>query len=464
MRVHADGYENTVKYKTKTYTCTNCKDKETTEKAKFKCIHCGGSVTYVRHWDGKISYIDRQNKFLTGFLPLIISYIESHSVEYELVDNRNNKIEIPDDVVVDLQVWDVRKFMISDLHIYLKSELGGISFPRGIYKAATNAGKNSFMASIALTLRVNTLVIVHRDYLFKQAYEFFTSVGLEVSRYGSGKKELGSFTIAMVQTMSNRSNDINMINYLKSVKCLMVDECHRASAKSYKKIFANTDAYVRLFVSGTPLHEYSDTKNMDIIGQSGVILSEVTNKFLIDKGYSQKPTVLMYSYDHNPLDSDDYYQQLEKSKYSMEKIQIIRSIIESNPEKQVLIIVEFIEHGQFIYDQISDMECIVEFAHGDDEHKSDRFDRAKSQASNVLISSLIIETGVNIPTFNIGINMFGGKSRTRVKQCIGRLVRHDGINDDCIWVDFIDKHSKLSEHTSKRETIYEDEGFEIIYK
>lgn len=464
MKVHVDGYERTNKYQTRTTTCLNCGDKEELTIHRYKCIHCGSEdLKHKRHWDGKISYLDKNFRFLTGFLPLILKHLKSVGYNIILEDLRNNAIPPPEQIIHDVKHWELREFMKEDMKKILHHDIG-IYFPRCIYKAATNAGKNTFIASVALTLQVNTLVIVHRDYLFKQAYEFFSGAGIEVSRYGRGKKELGKFTLAMVGTLANRCNDVNVIQYLKSVSCLIVDECHRASAIQYKKIIKNTDAYARFFVSGTPLDQDSETGRMDIVGQSSEILREVTNKFLIEKKYSQRPEVLMLDYGSTYSESSTYSQELEQSQYSLNKISAIREMIIQNPSKQFLIVVENIEPGQFIYDNLKDLECIVEFAHGTDADKINKLDRAKDGFSNVLISSLIVETGVNVPTFNVGINMFGSKSTTRVKQVIGRLLRHDGVSDGCTWVDWMEKGRLLSKHTNKRIQIYEEEGFEINYK
>ena len=462
LSIKVDGYEFTEKYKTKDITCKDCLHEVTTVKSYTNCVLCNSmNLSIRRYWDGTYSYISKSLKFKTGFLPIVYPFLISAGYDISFNDFRKNRFDKPDKVVTELMPWSLREFMVSDLDAFFSNSCG-VYFPRGIYKAATNAGKNSFIASVCLTLDVTTLIIVHRKELFNQAYDFFTECGIKVSRFGQGKYELGKFTLAMVRTLKNRMDKVSIKKHLSQVSCLIVDECHRASASEYKVIVSQTDAFGRFYVSGTPLANTSDQALMDIVSQSGKVIAEVDNQFLIEKGYSQKPKVNIIEYGAY-YHGEDYNSELKSMYYSQKRREVIRSICQDNLKKQVLIVVQHIEHGEYLFDGLYDLETVIEFVHGSDPLRSGKLERFESGQTNILISSMIMKEGVNIPTINVGINAFGGKSEITLKQVVGRLLRNDGTNTECFWYDFKDEGHYLSEHTSKRIELYRKEKFEINF-
>lgn len=461
LSVLLDGYMHMKRYRTIDVRCTKCSFKATRPDTIKKCEVCfSEDIVKKRKWDGKIHYIDKKLKFLTGFLPDVVSLCESRGYSVELIDDRRF-INIPENIVTDINVWHLRPFMVKDMKTFMSTNVKGMTYLRGIYKAATNAGKNSFIASLSLTFKTTTLLLVHRKELFNQAYDFFGECGLEVSRFGLGNYELGEFTVAMIRTLNNRSKKVHVKKYLQSVNVLIVDECHRAKASEYKKVISQTDANVRAFVSGTPL-DTDDKGALDILGMSGPIFEEVTNEFLISKKYSLKLDVLIFDYNDTVSNNESYEEQHYRLKFSHSRMQLIKKVCLQS-DMQTVIFVEHVDHGEFIYKNLIDIDSLVEFVQGSDDDRDGKLNRFASKKTRILITTMIMKEGVNIPCIECGINALGGKSTTTIKQIIGRVLRDDGINDKVYWVDFNDKGSILSKHTEKRVELYKKEGFDVFF-
>jgi len=465
LSVYAENYKHSTAYSTFKYKCIECAHELETSGPYSRCINCGSQhiTKGKRKWDGRIAFISWQMKFLTGFLPTVVEFLNENNYTVELVDERENAFEPPAEFVKSLPTWDIRPFMLESLSkiLYNHEEL---YFPRGIYKAATNAGKNSFIAALQLTLNTKSLLLVHRKELFTQAYEFLTECGIEVSRYGGGHKELGHFTLAMVRTLKNGLSTIEVKQHLKGVSTLFVDECHRASAKEYRTVIDSTNAYARFFVSGTPLSSSNDVSNMEIIGRSGTVFDEVVNDFLIEKGYSQKVVVEVESYPNYLMGDESYEQQKLDSTSNLDKISKIREICARDNDEQILIIVEELSHMRLLYESLAGISKTVDFVHGSDDSRAEKLEKFNSKSINVLISTMIIKEGVNIHSINRGINAFGGKSTITLLQTIGRVLRSDGENDVCYWTEFEDHGRNTNKHFKERIKILENENFQIIYK
>lgn len=463
LSAFAKNYEKSNKYNTYNVTCLTC-GCEFKNVDNTACDYCpkGTQTAWKRVWDGKIRFINYKLEFDTGFLPYVVDLLLELGFGVEFIDNRKNKI-YPEDGVTNIGAWDLRDYQQVSLDKCLYNDLEEMYFPRGILNAATNAGKNSVIAGLCFSFCEDILILVHREELFKQLVKFLgTDCELDISQYGLGKKQLGNITIAMYKTMLSGSKSVKVKVFLEKTRVLIVDECHRTSAATYIKLIAQINAYARFFVSGTPL-DGDDLQNMNVIKQSGAELHKITNQYLIDNGFSQRPTVLMFEYEADIYELEDYDEEVTRMKFNTNKLNIIKQICIENPTKQILIVVEHIDHGEFLLNELIEIPSIIEFVHGSDKERESKLENFKLGKIQVMISSMIIEEGVNAEHIQIEVLAFGGKSTKRLKQVIGRALRHDGVNDGCFIVDFMDKGRRLSKQVQKRLDVYHKEKFKVCF-
>jgi superfamily II DNA or RNA helicase len=323
-----------------------------------------------------------------------------------------------------------QKDIIQSMNNHISFRGKSIYFPRGILDAATNAGKMIMLAAFYKSLvgENRMLLLIHRQVVYNQLVKFFNELFDEVGEINAKKYDIKSITIAMVKTVHNRMRDsLNVKKDLAGFNVVAVDECHLAGSSTYSKVLQNVPAGMRMFVSGTPLDSYNIINKMVIIGLSGPILAKVSKRELMDKGIS------------------------------------LSKIIHES-EKPVLIAVYIIEHGEFILKHLSRLfpDLEIQFVHGTDFKRDEKIEAFKSGDIDVLISTVILKEGINIPNIRTLIYAGGGKSKVDIKQWMGRGERRDGVNDYVTLHDFYDFGKYISTHSKKRILAYRKETLKII--
>jgi superfamily II DNA or RNA helicase len=96
--------------------------------------------------------------------------------------------------------------------------------------------------------------------------------------------------------------------------------------------------------------------------------------------------------------------------------------------------------------------------------REDTFKALEKGQLDVLVSSSIMDVGVDIPGLSLIINAGAGKARSKAIQKVGRGVRNAEGKDDLVFVDIFDYSNKtLREHSMSRLKAYEKEGgYQII--
>lgn len=418
-----------------------------------------------RKWDGKTRFLV-MDKCAIGYLPFILPMIKD--LPYKIVDNRINLIlpnlvvaKIPKGALADHQLQGVNSLVDNSL----ETNEGKLYFPRGILKYATNAGKSFIIASTLLTFNVKSVILIHRQELYNDLLALCKDCGIEAKGFNSKNKTIGNVTIAMVKTLYNNRLNPQIVNGMRDVKLLIVDECHNASSDTYQKLFNYLNPYATLFCSGTPFGSGDDIDKLKIIGSSGAVLKEVTNDDLIDIGFSQKPIVSIVSYDAILAEVGGYVSEMNLIKYSWGRLRAIINICEKHADEPILITVNHVDHGHHIYEQLlTNLATTVEFIHGKSNNRKEILDRFDNKEVSILIATSVIKEGVNLANIRVIIYAGAGKSTTNLLQIIGRGLRNDGVNKDFQFYDFADFGKYLSEWYQRRLDIYKLEKFDILYE
>ncbi|GAH69667.1 unnamed protein product, partial [marine sediment metagenome] len=105
-----------------------------------------------------------------------------------------------------------------------------------------------------------------------------------------------------------------------------------------------------------------------------------------------------------------------------------------------------------------------EFIWGDDkkDHRRNSLDDFKRRKLKVLISSIILKEGVDIPSIDVLIVASGAKSKITTLQSLGRALRRTKRKTKALIIDFTDYNdSYLLKHSKRRLEIYQNEGFKV---
>jgi len=132
--------------------------------------------------------------------------------------------------------------------------------------------------------------------------------------------------------------------------------------------------------------------------------------------------------------------------------------------KQVVILIKEIAHGDILNGLLYDYEEGVyiphEFINGSThiEKRSEILDDFRKGLFGVLISSVILDQGVDIPNIDILVLAGGGSSKIKSLQRIGRGLRLNDGKKNLMVVDFADRtHRYLAKHSYDRVQSYSSE-------
>jgi superfamily II DNA or RNA helicase len=121
----------------------------------------------------------------------------------------------------------------------------------GVLTAPTGSGKTVMALAVVAKRRQPTLIIVHTRELAEQwAARIETFLGIpreEVGRIGGGKRIVAPITVAMVQTLYKCVDEV-----APRFGHLIVDECHRAPARTFTEAVSAFDCRYMLGLSATP--------------------------------------------------------------------------------------------------------------------------------------------------------------------------------------------------------------------
>lgn len=434
----------------------------------------------MKRWDGKKRFFSLVSKtFPIGFLHYVLSNKGSCAITLE--DFR--KFEPYDSSLpkLNLGLRDYQKKAILDC----------LKYRNCIVQAATNAGKTAIFAGVIKKLYpLPTLILTHRSEILwqmKKMIEDYT--GLEVGVIIANDILLKPVTIAMVTTLNNRLGAVQEItDFFESVGCIVADECHHAVSRTFTALLSSSNAVYRFGFSGTVPEE--DTFPGMLVRQwIGSVAFRISNEDLIESGVSAKPTIYVYEMDltsclHGIFEQakeelievfGDYTgQQLLKKVYQLsvqkgivensERNLKILEIVNDNKGKSVLVVVDFLQHGEILKKLLKDNGITAEFISGASDVRKLALEEFKKGKLKILISTNIIDEGIDISRIEVLAMFAGKKSKRQLLQRVGRSLRKkEGENTVKIY-DFVDYGSRyLERHSKLRLAIYKNENFDVKF-
>jgi superfamily II DNA or RNA helicase len=311
-------------------------------------------------------------------------------------------------------------------------------------------------------------------------------------------------TISMIQTLSRlaigkeKANSKVARKLLEECDAVIVDEVHHGKSDSYYKTLMKMPAVYRLGLSGTALKQ----KELDLMRIKAAISSNVcviTNDFLIQEGYSAKPTIYLHTIENMTIDKKTpsrdelLYEETEDERGEPQKELVLdergRSIVvtpgvyrigvinndgfneqvadiakKDSKIGNVLIIVNRTEHGENILAKLDKrFKADLIFSELGTEEVMQKLENFRTGKTEILISTPLVDEGLDLPNIKILILAAGGESPSQLLQRVGRGLRKKGGDNRLYVHDFINccRHLLLSQ-SIKRFDEYVNEKFEII--
>jgi superfamily II DNA or RNA helicase len=251
------------------------------------------------------------------------------------------------------------------------------------------------------------------------------------------------------------------------------DEAHHAKATSIIQILSSMVNCKYRFgttgtLDGTPLNEYT------IEGLFGPKYSAVTTKDLMDSGYVSKLKIkcIVLKYPEQTckdLRGKSYNEEIDFLVNNQARTKFIRNLGLSLKGNK-LIFFRIIDHGKLIADSLSNAGAsnlfYIDGSVTGDERETIR-KAIEDEENAILVASLgTTSTGVNIKKLHHMIAASPSKSKIKVLQSIGRMLRQHESKDQAVLYDIVDDLSYKSrqnftlKHFLERSKIYDAEKFD----
>ena len=432
-------------------------------------------------WDGTQKFFLRPaNTFPTGLLPQVSEFLqENFDIIPRVVDRRIGVEQyLLNEISENYEISDTktaRDYQVDTVNKLIRNKVLGVPFTRGVVNIATNGGKTSiaiaFIKELYPKLVANNttfLFVTHSKEIARQAKKAIEDdLGIQVGFIGDGKWQVEPVTIAIVTTLYRRMKTNEFKELAANTIGFVGDEVHHSSSTSWYEVFSNLpNALIRIGLTGT-VDKTNPVNEMRLYSCTSKIINKISNDYLIEKGFSAKPICILFTVTTPELEGETYSDAYNLGIVeSEERLDYITQICEKETDSGnvVLILVEHIEHGQIIEEELQKLNKRVFFTNGSltSEVRQELLDNLKLGKIDVLISTAILDEGVDVSNINAVIYARGMKSTRKLLQGLGRGLRKKSDGSKLRFYDFIDDmNSSLLYHSLNRYQVLKAEKFVI---
>jgi superfamily II DNA or RNA helicase len=436
----------------------------------------------MRVWDGKIRLVNTLTGIVyAGLAQRIKKFCDANDYTFsfsdELAYDNVSEHEVREFIKsLDLPDWmETRDYQIDAIVKCLRSKRRTLLSP-------TSSGKSFIIYVIAEWYRIKhgtkSLIIVPTIGLVGQLKSDFESYGfkgiIDTSMGGLLKDNdiPANHVISTWQSLDNGKSKMPK-EWFKQFQVVFGDEAHGAKAASLVKILSNMEQTPYRFgttgtLDGQPLNEAT------IEGLFGPKYKSISTKELMDQGYVAKLKIkciiLKYSPDvAKEVRGKTYQEEIDFLVNSEARNKFIKRLTLSLKGNKLLFF-RIVDHGKLLYDAIkSESEHNVFYIDGGVKgEERERIRHAIEDENNAtLIASLgTTSTGVSINKLHHMIAASPSKSKIKVLQSIGRMLRMHKEKEEAILYDIVDDLSIKSyqnytlKHFVERCQIYDAEQFD----
>jgi superfamily II DNA or RNA helicase len=328
---------------------------------------------------------------------------------------------------------------------------------RGVIALPTGAGKTVVALAAIASVNAPAIIIVPTiDLLEQWRARLNEEFEVEVGAYGGGENKLEAITVSTYDSAYIRAEELG-----NKFMLAVFDEVHHLPAPSYSQIGELFAAPFRLGLSATYVREDQGHQILPrLVGNvvyqlgtddlAGTYLSDyVLEKILVDlKPEEQTEYERHYGVFRNYLrrkrinlrNRTDFRRfimrtgtdpearkallarnaALDIALNSPSKIAALRNLLKANSDEKILV---FTQHNKLVY-RISREFLIPAITHQTSkEERSDILNRFKSGAYKKIVTSKVLDEGIDVPDATLGVILSGTGSSREFIQRLGRLLR-----------------------------------------
>jgi superfamily II DNA or RNA helicase len=350
---------------------------------------------------------------------------------------------------ISLKNFEMRDYQLNSI----KSWVNDINIVgEGIVKAPTGSGKSVIAIISVLEMLKNKkdakiIYAVNSTTLLKQFQQFarkedlpFVLVSGEVNELEKGQKsDFIALSVSYYYSQKKRNQNQKLKELIQNADLVIVDEAHHTPANMIKSLLLDSPNSLRLGLSATPVRE--DGKELEILGLLGKISYSIDYTELVQKHYLVPLEYIQFT----PKISEKIYNKLmalrefyadqpfaklysatlrvfENSPYT--NSQIIQKIKSLN-KYPALVIVRRISVAKKLSEMFNENGIIADWVSSktDLNERMQKIEALKNGKIQVLISTSLADEGLDIPNLSLVVLLTQGKSRIKLVQRIGRVMR-----------------------------------------
>lgn len=337
----------------------------------------------------------------------------------------------------------------------------------GIIQAPTGSGKTVMMISHLAKHNRPTLILVNTIELANQFVDRlvdFTDLNKEdIGFYGNGKRKFKPITVCILQTLVKSDEDTMAFLNNHYVQVLS-DEVHIVAANTYYEAMSGLNAKYKFGFSATPEREDGLTRVIHFA--AGPKIHEVDIKNIKEKLAIPEYRRVNTDYYFPMFNANEYQNMLTDMAIDRDRNQLVLDLVEEYKGKQIVILCnratqviwlhKKIEGSEYLLSQIPELtdDFRPVYRNGKPAQKAMRkkaregvIERLNSGETRVIISTVgLFSTGIDIASLEILILASPIKSKVKLKQSLGRIMRRTETEKAPVFVDLVDDRVELLRH------------------
>lgn len=330
---------------------------------------------------------------------------------------------------------------------------------RGVLVLPTGAGKTYVGMEAIEEVNAPAFVVVPTLDLVDQWIEELSSFNIDIGEYTGREKQVEPITVSTYDSAYNHAEKLG-----NRFKLLIFDEVHHLASEGYRQIAELFASPFRLGLTAT--FEREDEKHEALTELLGGKVYEIETEELTGE-YLSEYTVERITVDLKPEEREAYEENVEvfrnylkstniamrgpqdfqkvvmrsgndpqawravrsrnkarKIAYSSEsKLDELATLLDQHRDDRLII---FTRYNDLVHD-VSDRFFIPSITHKTEKKERRRIlQKFKDNAYSAVVSSQVLDEGVDVPDANVGIILSGTGSTREYRQRLGRILRPSG--------------------------------------
>jgi superfamily II DNA or RNA helicase len=335
----------------------------------------------------------------------------------------------------------------------------------GIWKAPAGSGKTVGVLETIRRLNCPAIVLVNNKdilYQWRGRAKFFLGEDFPVSLIGDNQFGVSDYlTVATVQTLHSRFDALSDAGFFEQFSFVCLDECHHASAQTYRRVVDRFSARYRIGVSATPdkTGDFALARNV-----LGPVFHETKRE---DVNTLIEPTIFKISTEFEFLYTHfDYPVLLDWLTINLSRNALIAKSIMMEAGSHSLVISKRLVHLEQIYNMLRNMGFPNPILFLTGQENSDMRAHVIEYASKYpcVVLSTLADEALDIPRLDRLFLTFPQRNPGLIEQQVGRIARVHPEKKDAKVFDFADLQvgPLAVQWINRRNQVYKRHGYSVI--